>query len=535
MNKLEFDLMTDLDLHITNNNMMKSVDRDIKDIIFNCYSNLKSTIVVAHDWSIADLETLFYCTFKDYLHKLGKKTNYDYSVDVDYVDNIFSKLRLKYIINPQNVARKYRRVALRNTIDRWNQHVDEFMNIDSDVLNYLEEELIKEETIFADALEKYSILQMIPEDGDSKKKSKNKSITTIVLEQRSLNDDEKDADLFVNTQTILVPEIDRNGKYSIDDINYYGVYNNVDKGIISKKKELGFKTFKDGTSCAAYYGMEKDDKFGYVLYVQWYGYIHNPYHLLTKKKIAEIKPHDLLVFNNVKKRKDWDEIIMNTYNKALYMDEHPEEYTLDMGIKTKSEMHLPIDRYRALPQERRFKIEINIGIQMFLDKKNQEDQETKFIHLDKLEEVILSEINGEKKVPDNIDPTKGAKRINLSPNLITTIIKKNSDDKVDTVLFRDNKKEPNPFDVFNIFAYAQITNHTKTSSNSKTPNKAKKTGESTNWIKWRDVDHLGIYFSKNNKPLGKNNILHFNISDDAIIERSKRKEIFRDIYNARTL
>ena len=536
MNDMQFDLMTALDRHIANKNMMESKDRDIKDIIFNCYSNLKSTIVAAYDWSIADLETLFHCTFKDYIIKLTKNKDYEYSVDVDYLDNIFSKLRLKYIIDPQHVSTKYRRYALRNTIARWEENVTGYEIINDNVYKYLVEEYEKEEAAWAEALAKYKQEQSaVPEEG-VKKRGRKKSMAATILEQQSLKDEEREADLFVNEQIILVPEIDRNGKYNIDDINYYGVYNNVDKGIISKNKELGFKTFKDGKVQAAYYGIEQDEMFGYVLYVQWYGFVHNPFHLLTRKKIIDVNPHDLLVFNNVQKRPDWDELIENTWAKAVYMDDNPDDYTIDVGIKSKKQMHLPIERYRALSQERRYKIELNIGLQMFLDKKDsQEEGDTFFIHLDKLEEVILREINGEKKVPDNINPTKGAKRINLSPNLITTIIKKNSDENADTVLFRDNKKEPNPFDIFNIFAYAQITNHTQTRSNTKTPNKAKKTGESTNWIKWKDLPYLGIYFSKNNKPLGKNNILHFNISDDIIVERSRRKEIFRDIYNSTTL
>ena len=90
------------------------------------------------------------------------------------------------------------------------------------------------------------------------------------------------------------------------------------------------------------------------------------------------------------------------------------------------------------------------------DKQSTKDQRY-FIHLDKFEEVILRHINGETKIPKKINPSKGSKRINLNPTQLTTVIKKGSDENADTVLFRDKKTEPNPFDIFNIFAYAQTS------------------------------------------------------------------------------
>lgn len=548
MTDFEFDMMTMFDRHVVNPNMLKSKDRDIKEIVFDSYSNLKSTIVIAHDYDIADLETMFNCDFKDYIAKYKKdEKKYEYSTNADFLDNIYSKLRIKYIIDPDHVSPKYRRTSLGNTIAGFEEAVRGYKYVNWKVLDMLKAEYQKEEEAYKEALEIFHREQAInPIDFDKRKIRGRKSNIATVVEQLSLKKEEIEANLFIPEQIILIPEIDKYGKYNIDGINYYGIYNNVDKGLVTQGRNLGFKVFKEGTIKAAYFGVEYDENFGYVLFVMWYGEVFNPLHLLTRKKIDEnINPRDLLVFNNVVNNPDWDELIENTYQKAMYMEMNPEAYTLvdtkdkkeKGGISNKKVMHLPEEKYRAMRHERRYKIELNIGLKMYLvnkDKQSTKDQRY-FIHLDKFEEVILRHINGETKIPKKINPSKGSKRINLNPTQLTTVIKKGSDENADTVLFRDKKTEPNPFDIFNIFAYAQTSNHTHTNSNQHVSSKAKKTGETTNWIKWRDLPYLSIYFSKNNSPLGKNNMLHFNIQDDVFIERSNRKEIFKDIYDATTL
>ena len=55
MTDMQFDIMTALDRHIVNNKMLNSNDREIKDIVFDCYSNLKSTMLVAWNDRMADL------------------------------------------------------------------------------------------------------------------------------------------------------------------------------------------------------------------------------------------------------------------------------------------------------------------------------------------------------------------------------------------------------------------------------------------------------------------------------------------------
>lgn len=548
MTDMEFDLMTALDLHITNDNMLKSKDRDIKGIVFDCYSNLRNCLVAAYDWSNADLKTVFNCTFKKYLITLGKGKNVEESANVEYLDNIFSKLRIKYILDPEHIAPKFRRIAIKNTLDRWDgwynnkgevleTGVSGYGNVDLELKKRLENELAKEDKAWEEILAKWMIEKAEAKSGKVKKRG---SVRGKILEQQNLKAEEKHADLFVQEQILLVPEIDRNGKYTIDGINYYGVYNAVDKEKLTKKKELSTKVFKDSIIRTPYFGVTHDKDFGDILYVQWYGEVYNPFHLLTKENIIDVNPTDLLVFNNEVHNKKWEEIIDNTWQKAVYMDENVSEFTLGEGVKNVKTMHHCTQaKYRAGNGERRFKVEINIALRSLLEKLGEGEEDTEkekaFVHLDVLEEVILRNINGESKVPKNINPSIGAKRINLQPTAMITTMKKNSNENSDSVLFKDNKKDPNPFDIFNIFAYSKVTMHTQTNSNQHVSAKAKNTGEASNWIKWQDIPYLSIYFSKNNVPLGKNNILHFSIDDSQIIERSKRKEIHSDIYNARTL
>lgn len=549
MNDLQFESMVCSDKHIVNLDLLNLKDRNIKEVVFDCYDNLKSTILVAWNDRLADMEDLFKSDFKK---ELAKSKEYEFSADVNALDNVYSKFQLKYIIDPEHVSDKYRRVALENTIRRFEEEVKNYDNVRWDILDYLKAELFKEEALFQKALVVYNNeskgVKTEPEPGAKKKRGRKKNLSSVVIKQLSLKEEDMSTDLFVQEQSILVPEIDRNNKYRIDGINYYGVFNNIYTGLLTKSRTLGYKIFKDGKFNAAYFGVTEDPEFGPILYVGIYGFTYNPFHILTREHMENVLPNDLLVFNNTKNREDWEEIINNTYLKALHMDQNEEDYMLDLenkkekGIHNKKVMHLPDLRYRAMKKERRYKIDINIGCRMILEKLEEvsmgsdDTKRYRFTHLNSLEEVILRHINEENKIPKTISPTKGAKRINLNPGLIVSIIKKNSDEHSDGVLlFRDNKKEPNPFDVFHIFAYSQTSNHISTQSNKHVSSKAKRTGESTNWIKWGTLPYLSIYFSKNNVPLGKNNILHFDIGNEHIVERSKLKEVFKDIYEAKTL
>ena len=495
MNDMAFDLMTCLDRHIVNTNLLHSKDRDIKDIIRDCYAYLKGTILVGWNEDLADLRSTFETDYKEFLVKLGKNINVPYSVDINNIDNVFSKLQLKYLIDPETVSPKFRRSALEITLEEFDREVEGYQNINWDAKRILEE-----------------ALERIEKDPPK-------------TEERS------ESGLFVKEQTIIVPEIDKTGKYIIDGISYYGVYNSAESNrITSKGERVAMKVVTNGKYYTVYEGIEDDEMFGKCLYIEWFSYKTNPFHLLCTDEVKNHKPTDLLVFK--REEPEWEELIMNTYRQALYMDEHPKEF--QKVEKEASKLSIPDEKSRIRANLRRTKIDVNIAVKTLLQKRNGEPTPVRnFIHLGKLEEVILSDINETGKGDRRLDPKLLTKRINLKPNQILSKIKTSSDEMIESVLFRDNKRDPNPFDIFNLFAYAHYTQHTETKDNKKIAANAKKGGkEDDNWIKFYNLDYLGVYFSKNGTPLGKNTILHFHIPDEIISSRQYKKVIHHDIYTS---
>ena len=228
MNDLQFESMVCSDKHIVNLDLLNLKDRNIKEVVFDCYDNLKSTILVAWNDRLADMEDLFKSDFKK---ELAKSKEYEFSADVNALDNVYSKFQLKYIIDPEHVSDKYRRVALENTIRRFEEEVKNYDNVRWDILDYLKAELVKEEALFQKALVVYNNeskgVKTEPEPGTKKKRGRKKNLSSVVIKQLSLKEEDMSTDLFVQEQSILVPEIDRNNKYRIDGINYYGVFNNI--------------------------------------------------------------------------------------------------------------------------------------------------------------------------------------------------------------------------------------------------------------------------------------------------------------------
>ena len=140
MNDLQFESMVCSDKHIVNLDLLNLKDRNIKEVVFDCYDNLKSTILVAWNDRLADMEDLFKSDFKK---ELAKSKEYEFSADVNALDNVYSKFQLKYIIDPEHVSDKFRRVALENTIRRFEEEVKNYDNVRWDILDYLKAELVK--------------------------------------------------------------------------------------------------------------------------------------------------------------------------------------------------------------------------------------------------------------------------------------------------------------------------------------------------------------------------------------------------------
>jgi len=132
---LQFEVQTCEDKLIVNRDILKSKDRDFKDIAFDCYDNLKSTILIAWNDGPATMDDLFKSDFKKQLAK-AKDKDVDFSADVDSLGNVMSRFDLKYIIDPEVVYDKYRRIALENTINKFQLFMEiEFNNYQINLFN----------------------------------------------------------------------------------------------------------------------------------------------------------------------------------------------------------------------------------------------------------------------------------------------------------------------------------------------------------------------------------------------------------------
>ena len=102
------------DKNIVNMDIIKNPDRDITNIIFDCYNNLKNAILVAYTYDTAGVETMFDADYKAILEKWKKEKKAKYglfkrnflkiSVDIENFKNNYMVLKLKYIINPDDVS-----------------------------------------------------------------------------------------------------------------------------------------------------------------------------------------------------------------------------------------------------------------------------------------------------------------------------------------------------------------------------------------------------------------------------------------------
>ena len=115
------------DVNIINKEVINNNDRNINEIVYNCYGNLKNSILVAYSYEVANIETTYDADFKSYLEKYKKnqknkyttfkKNNLKISIDLDGLYNFNMVLKLKYIINPNDISPKYRLLAMKNNIN----------------------------------------------------------------------------------------------------------------------------------------------------------------------------------------------------------------------------------------------------------------------------------------------------------------------------------------------------------------------------------------------------------------------------------
>ena len=470
------------DENIVNKDIITNSDRNINEIVYNCYSNLKNSILVAYSYEVANIETAYDTDFKRYLEKYKKiqknkfdsykKNSLKISVDLDGLNNYNMVLKLKYIINPDDISPRYRLFTMQNTINEFYEQTKSYQYISTEQLEDLKLKYEREK----EELEPQQDL-------------------TNVKELRS--------NLFVAEQTILIPILDKTYKFIIDGITYYGVYSSTETGRITSFGEYGFKVFRDGTITTTYVGLYDEKTSGF--YIRYFGKYYNPFHVLFDFDISDYNLDDLVEVKD--KKSKFYKILKVTFENA------------------KLNQNLPEEKNRAKKHEHAFRSNVISGLEAFAEKLYLKDDipTMAFEHLSALEEEIYVSINSASKLNADrrILPSLAVKRINLSAGEILKLIKTGTGESNHKQLFVSTSTIPNPFDMLQMFQYIKRSQHTSTDSNKRKD--ANKNGgkndmnERDMLLKYYELDYIGQFTPKGS--IGKSTTLHFNLPTKNLIKR----------------
>ena len=474
------------DERIVNENAINNPDRNIDDVVFDCYSNLKYGYLAAWSEEIADLDLQYTADFSTHLYKLSEnkkgKTLSNTSVDVSNMRDSYKVLRLLYIVKPSLISDKFRYNSYQNTINRFEEFTSKYQNVVWDVKDKLISNFEKEKT------------------GDNP-----------IQEFKSENNSEALMTLFTVEQIVVLPMIDKTNKYIINDISYYSVYNNSENARITSNGEYFVKLQRNGIMGSHLIG----EKNG-VLYNRFYGSYVNPYILLSQGDLNTVTPESIIPWHEDKRVND---ILEKTYLEALrdYNDkDNPERFQ---------------DEKRIKDNEKTFIREITESIYIFCEyitgiRSSVNTGERKFEQMATLKEEIYSIINsamkgnnrgGERKMT----PSIAVKRINLKPLQMLTLIKVGSGgQRSANRVFVSNTTDPSPLDIFHHFQYIKRNQHTQT--NKMAPVKHN-TSEENQYIKINDMEFLGQFAPKSAADQGAITMMHFGISDNNIKHRKDEK------------
>ena len=474
------------DERIVNENAINNPDRNIDDVVFDCYSNLKYGYLAAWSEEIADLDLQYTADFSTHLYKLSEnkkgKTLSNTSVDVCNMRDSYKVLRLLYIVKPSLISDKFRYNSYQNTINRFEEFTSKYQNVVWDVKDKLISNFEKEKM------------------GDNP-----------IQEFKSENNSEALMTLFTAEQIVVLPMIDKTNKYIINDISYYSVYNNSENARITSNGEYFVKLQRNGIMGSHLIG----EKNG-VLYNRFYGSYVNPYILLSQGDLNTIAPESIIPWHDDKRVND---ILEKTHLEALrdYNDkDNPERFQ---------------DEKRIKDNEKTFIREITESIYIFCEyitgiRSSVNTGERKFEQMATLKEEIYSIINsamkgnnrgGERKMT----PSIAVKRINLKPLQMLTLIKVGSGgQRSANRVFVSNTTDPSPLDIFHHFQYIKRNQHTQT--NKMAPVKHN-TSEENQYIKINDMEFLGQFAPKSAADQGAITMMHFGISDNNIKHRKDEK------------
>lgn len=506
-----------LDLDILSEAVIKNPDRDILSVILECYSNLGDTMLAAYSIGVADQKAQFRMTYKEHLQKIDIPDDRIAS-DINYLENAFYELKLRYIMRPDLLADKYKIAVVKNTLENYDLNpldpdpskrpiVSQYQYINSTIYQILQ-----------DRLKRYEELAHIP-DAPEKKKKKDK-------EEKSKSVNEFEANLFVAEQSIIIPMLHKTHKYKIDGYNYYGVYNDARSTQITADNKFSCVVTRNGKS-STYYMKINEHKIDKKHTEERLDLIHfgnevNPFFLLTSGRVADEPLRNIIEPTG---NEAFDKMIENTYNAAVEMEARGE---------TPPRNVVP----RLRPKEVGFRQEFIQCIYEYAQKLDEDlfptnvERKRLFMHLAKLENDIYNSINNERRKikATKLEPTRLIKRKNLSPmNVYTTIKQGYNNSRADhqSQMFESSTTAPNPIDLFKLFQFIKISHHTATKLKPKGKTSKNQLGVDTQLVRYNDMRYVGTFAPKNATNMNASVVLHFDIGEENL---SMRNERFRDIF-----
>lgn len=498
--------------NIVNNDIINLPDRNIDNIIINCYSNLKNAKLVAYSIDYSDNSTEFRCEYKAQIDKMrskykkGKKDEaskeasyedmlniFDTSefINVDNIHNNFKILKLMYIVDPKSYSMdpNFGLELVNKTLDNWNRITSQYQVINNDTKEYL----------------KYL-----------KDQYKKEAATSHIV---SNFDPMSIVDLYTKEQMVLVPIYDDDSKYVINGIKYYGVFNNCDIGLVTKHGNFSFKVFKNGSIYTMY--LKEDNG---VLLCSHFGNWSNLFHILTIEDAVSTPMEKVFPKTD---NEYLNQLFKNTYEHAKWVETNDPKLHGPGSPMLRDKIVLPDtskeSHARATFGDKSYVRQVTDAVMEYIKIKENPAliRSRHFEFLGKLEDEIYQEINGRgraksklKKI-DDIIALKN--RVNLSPTTVLSVIKKGTGDNVNNLLFTSTSTEPNPFDIYYVFAFMKVSNHTQTRSNKN--KQAPALLERERWISWTDTEYLGEFAPKSESNIGRATTLKFSIDSSCIIKR----------------
>lgn len=495
------------DRDILSEDVMTNPDRDIISIVIDAYSNLSDTYLAAFSLEIVDPASQFMMEWKEYLNKNIRRNKdasldeYDVdqkllnTIDISNLDNAFYELRLKYIIKPDLINDDYKVSSVKNTIAKYKEATEGF--------HYKNNALVPE-------LEKKLGFYM-----------KN----PYILKEYTPDMKEAECDLFVKTQSILIPIIDKTYKYKMDGFSFYGVWNDALGSHFTVDQKFSFVVVRKG-SAHTYYMKIRDyminKKTTPLLDIDLFGHAVNPFLFLTYDTVLDKKWTDIIPATG---NEEFDKVLENTYKEAVRIEKAGE--VPPYGVMNRIRRHETVFKEEFCDYIRDYSSQIDGELEPTNYKKKRA-----FIHLANLNSTIYDNINNSRKKlnPEKkYRPSEVVRRKNLSPMTIFTTIKQgyNASDEEPSRMFESNASSPSPIDILKMFKYIKISHHTATKKKPKS--RAKNTGKNFNkqLVRISDLRYLGTFAPKNSSSMNDSLIIHFNLKGDEIVKRLDRySEVF---------